>query len=88
MHKKGKNKEFWPIQVQYEVLKTRNLEKPQLQWADYISVRQYVICDPPTVVYESHETLNTVIPSVVFQQQTKKPWLQRYNNLHIFHKTF
>ena len=30
------------------------LRKPRLQWADYISVRHYVISDPPTIVYHSH----------------------------------
>ena len=55
--------------------------------ADYTSVRQYVISDPPTIVYHSHQPLNTGIPSVVYQQQTEKAYIQRYNNMHMIHKT-
>ena len=36
-------------------------KKPQLQWADYTSVRQYVISDRPTIVYHTDQTLNTGI---------------------------
>ena len=37
------------------------LKEPLHQWADYTSVRQYVISDPPTIVYHSHQTSNTGI---------------------------
>ena len=65
------------------------LKEPGLQWADYTSVQQYVISDPPTIVYHSHQTLNTGIPSVVWQQQTymEKTYIRRYNNMHMIHKT-
>ena len=63
------------------------LKKPQLQWADYTSARQYVISDPPTIIYHSHRTLNIGIPSVVWQQQMEKAYIRKYNNMHIFHKT-
>ena len=61
---------------------------PRLQWADYTSVRQYVISDPPTIIYHSHQTSNTGIPSVVWQQQMEKAYIRRYNNMHIIHKIF
>ena len=50
-------------------------------------MRQYVISDPPTIVYHSHQTLNTGIPSVVWQQQMEKAYIRRYNNMHMIHKT-
>ena len=50
-------------------------------------MRQYVISDPPTIVYHSHQTLNTVIPSIVWQQQMEKAYIRRHNNMHIIHKT-
>ena len=49
--------------------------------------RQYIISDPPPTVYHSHQTLNTGIPSVVWQQQMEKAYIRRYNNMHIVHKT-
>ena len=63
------------------------LKKPRVQWADYTSVTQYVISDPPTIVYHSHQTLNTGTPSVVWQQQMKKAYIRRNNNMHMIHKT-
>ena len=30
---------------------------------------------------------NTVIPSVVWQQQMEKAYIRRYNNMHMIHKT-
>ena len=62
------------------------LKRPRLQWADYKSVRQYVISDPPTIVYHSHQTLNTGIASVLCQQQMEKGY-RRYSIMHIIHKT-
>ena len=58
-----------------------------LQWADYTSVRQYVISDLSTIVYHLNQTLNRGIPSVVWQQQMEKAYIQRYNNMHMIHKT-
>ena len=49
-------------------------------------MRQYVISDPPTVVYHSHQILNTGIPSAVWQQQMEKAYIRRYNNMHMIHK--
>ena len=82
----GKNKETLPIQDLHQFFKTLKLKKPRLQWADYTSVRQYVISDPPTIVYHSHQTSNTGIPSVVWQQQMEKAYIRRYNIMHIVHK--
>ena len=44
--------------------------------------------DPPTIVYHSHQTLNTGIPSVVWQQQMEKAYIRKYNNKHIIHQIF
>ena len=55
--------------------------------ADYTSVRQYVISDPPTIEYHSRQTMNTGIPSVVWKHQMEKAYIRRYNNMHIIHKT-
>ena len=63
------------------------LKKPRLQWADYTSVRQYVESDPPTIVYHSHQKLNTGIPSVVWHQQMEKAYIRRFNNMHMIHKS-
>ena len=63
------------------------LNMPRLQWAENTSVKQYVISDPPTIVYHSHQTTNTGIPSVVWQQQMEKSYNQRYNRMHMIHKT-
>ena len=63
------------------------VKKPRLQWANDTSVRQYVISDSPPIVYHSHQTSNTGIPSVVWQQQMEKAYIRRYNNMHIIHKT-
>ena len=43
--------------------------------------------DPPTIVYHSHQTLNTGILSVVWQQQMEKTYIRRYNNMQMIHKT-
>ena len=51
-------------------------------------MRQYVLSDPPTIVYHSHQTPNKGIPSVVWQQQMEKTYIRRYNNMHIIHKNF
>ena len=31
--------------------------------------------------------MNTGIPSVVWQEQMEKAYIQRYNNMHMIHKT-
>ena len=46
----GKNKKIWPIQDPYRFLKALQTRKTRLQWADYTSLRQNVISDPPTIV--------------------------------------
>ena len=63
------------------------LKKPRLQWADYTSVRHYVISDPPTIAYHSHQSLNTGVPSIVWQQQMEKSYIQRYNDKDLIYKT-
>ena len=50
------------------------------------TIRQYVISGSPTIVYHSHQTLNTRIQAVVCQQQMRKAYIQRYNNMHMIHK--
>ena len=50
-------------------------------------MRQYVIFDPPTIVYDSHQTLNRGIPFIVWQQQMGKTYIRRYNIMHKIHKT-
>ena len=40
------------------------------------------------MVYHSHQTLNTGIPSAVRQQQMEKAYIRRYKNMHKIHKTF
>ena len=50
-------------------------------------MRQYVISDPPTIVYHSYQTLNTGIPSVVWQQQREEAYIRRYNNMRMIFKT-
>ena len=74
----GKNKETCPIQDLHHFSKPFKLKKPRLQRADYTSVRQDVMSDPPTIVYVCHQTLNTGIPSVVWQQQMEKAYNRRY----------
>ena len=89
MCKKEKEQGNLTTQDLYQSLKTlRAKKKPQLQWADFTSVRQYVVSDPPTLVYHSNKTLHTGIPSVVWEQQLKKTYIQRYDNLHMIHKIF
>ena len=51
-------------------------------------MRQYIISDPPTIVYYSHQTSNTGIPSVDWQQQIEKTYIRKNNNMHIIHKIF
>ena len=43
--------------------------------------------DPPTIVYTSLKALNTGFPSVIWQQEMEKAYLQRFNNIHMTHKT-
>ena len=50
-------------------------------------MRHYVICDPPTIVYHSHQKVNAGILSVVRQQQTEKAYIRSYNNMHMIRKT-
>ena len=50
-------------------------------------MRQYVLSDPSTIVYHSHQILNTGNPSVVWQQQMEEAYIRRYNNMHMIHKT-
>ena len=50
-------------------------------------MRQYVLSDPPILVYHSHQKSNTGVPSVVWQQQMEKTYFRRQNNMHMIHKT-
>ena len=51
-------------------------------------MRQYFISDPPTIIYHSHQTLNTGIQSVVWQQQIEKAYIRRYIIMHMIIKHF
>ena len=51
-------------------------------------MRQFVTSDPATIIYHSHKILNIGIHSVVWQQKVEKAYIQRYNNMHMIHKTF
>ena len=53
MQKRAKTRNFDPFRTYNNSLKHFKLEKPQLQWAYYTSVRQYIIFDPPTIIYHS-----------------------------------
>ena len=83
----GKNKDIWPIQDLYQFSKPFKLKKARPQWANSIAVGQYVMSDPPLIVYHSHQFLNTGIPSVVWREQMKKAYIQRHNNMHMIIKT-
>ena len=85
---RARTKKFDPFRPYINCLKPFKLEKPRLQWTDYTSVRQYVISDPPTIVYHSHRTLNTGTPSVVWQQEMEKAYIKRYNHMHMTKKSF
>ena len=63
------------------------LKEPRLPWADHTSVTQYVISDPPTIVYHSRQTLSIRVPSVVWQQQREKAYIKRKIIMHMTNKT-
>ena len=50
-------------------------------------MRKYVISGATTIVHHSHQTLNTVIPSVVCQQKLEAAHIQNYINMHMIHET-
>ena len=55
--------------------------------AGYTIVKQYCISDSPIMVCHFHRTLNTGIASVVWQQQKNTAYIQKFNNMHMIHKT-
>ena len=50
-------------------------------------MRHYVVSDPPTIVNQSRQTLNTRVPPLVWQQQMEKTYFERYSNMHMIHRT-
>ena len=55
---------------------------PRLQIHDYISVRQYVISDPPTIKYSQKIQDTKGIPTVVWQQQMEQAYIRTYQIVH------
>ena len=60
----------------------KNVILPRLQIHDYMSVRQYVISDPPTIKYSQKIKDTKGIPTSVWQQQMEKPYIRRYKIVH------
>ena len=55
---------------------------PRLQIHDYMSVRQYVISDPPIINYSQRIEDTKGIPTVVWQQQMEKACIRTYKIVH------
>ena len=55
---------------------------PRLQIHDYMSVRQYVISDPPIINYSQRIEDTKGIPTVVWQQQIEKACIRTYKIVH------
>ena len=55
---------------------------PRLQIHDYMSVRQYVISDPPIIKYSQTIKDTKGIPTVVWQQQMEKACIRTYKIVH------
>ena len=55
---------------------------PRLQIHDYMSVRQYVISDPPIITFRHYIKDTTGTPSVVWQQQMEKACIKTYKQVH------
>ena len=83
----ARTRKFDPSRTFIYSQKNFKLKKLRLQWADCTSLRQYVISGPPTIVYHSHQSSNTGVPSVVWQQQMEKFYIQTHNSMHMIHKT-
>ena len=47
-----------------------------------MSVRQYVISDPPIINLRQYVKDTNVIPSVVWQQQMEKAYIKTYKAVH------
>ena len=55
---------------------------PRLQIHDYMSVRQYVISDPPIINYSQRIEDTKGILTVVWQQQMEKVCIRTYKKVH------
>ena len=55
---------------------------PRLQINDYMSVRQYVISDPPMITSRQFIKDTNGILSVVWQQQIEKAYIKTYKEVH------
>ena len=55
---------------------------PRLQINDYMSVRQYVISDPPIINLRQYVKDINGIPSVVWQQQMEKAYIKTFKAVH------
>ena len=61
---------------------SKKLILPRLQIHDYMSVRQYVISDPPIINYSQRIEDTKGIPTVVWQQQMEKACIRTYKIVH------
>ena len=71
--------------VQANPLPKRLIQKlilPRLQIHEYMSVRQYVISDPPIIIYSQKIEDTKGIPTVVWQQQMEKACIRTYKTVH------
>ena len=55
---------------------------PRLQIHDSMSVRQYVISDPPIITFRHYIKDTTGTPSVVWQQQMEKAYIKTYKQVY------
>ena len=60
----------------------KKLILPRFQIHDYMSVRQYVVSDPPTIKYSQKIKDTKGIPTVVWQQQMEKAYIRTYKIVH------
>ena len=68
-------------QTQKNLIQKRQIF-PRLETYDYMSVRQYVISDPPTIKFRQFIRDTNKIPSVVWQQQMEKAYITTYKTVH------
>ena len=62
------------------------MKKPQLHWSPLTFATYYVISEPPTIFYYTKKTLSKGYPSIVWQQQMKTAYVERYNEMHLVEK--
>ena len=62
--------------------RSKKLILPRLQIPDYMSVRQYVISDPPIITFRQYIKDTNDTSSVVWQQQMEKAYFKTYKQVH------